>query len=315
MASYRYWRLYAAAVGPHTSSNSYYLSFGEVELRGTVGGANLATTTGNMTASSTFPDTTPGALIDGSVTVPAGRWVTNSESMPHWWRYDFGSATEIREVMLRVANEADGASRSPTEWVIQGSTDDSTWVTVQRYTQTSWTQNAQYTFTVPTGLPSARASYRYYRLTASTVGNGGGFLSFAEIEIRGVVGGANLATTGANISADSSFSGSFLPANMLDSNTGTRWASTGTAPPHWWQYDFGSATTVDEYKLVPNNPGIDPTDIPTAWVFAGSDDGSTWTTLDTRTQSTWKVSRPYLYILPSAANVSAHRRRFAGIIG
>lgn len=56
------------------------------------------------------------------------------------------------------------------------------------------------------------------------------------------------------------------------------WHSSG-GPTQWLQYDFGTGKTISEYWLMsrPSNDWY-----PTAWTFAGSNDGSSFTTLDTR---------------------------------
>src|SRR3954453_8124928 len=66
--------------------------------------------------------------------------------------------------------------------------------------------------------------------------------------------------------------------NLKDGDVNTKWltfTSTG-----WAAYQLSSPTVVRRYQVASANdaPGRDPQD----WQFQGSDDGSTWTTLDTQ---------------------------------
>ena len=66
--------------------------------------------------------------------------------------------------------------------------------------------------------------------------------------------------------------------------TGQGWiASTVNA---WLQIDLGPGgrSRIDSYTLTSISYRVD--DTPTAWTIAGSNDGSAWTTLDTRTGET-----------------------------
>jgi fibronectin type 3 domain-containing protein/regulation of enolase protein 1 (concanavalin A-like superfamily) len=74
-------------------------------------------------------------------------------------------------------------------------------------------------------------------------------------------------------------------ANAFDQNFGTQWFYSGTTG--WLKYDFGanSAQVVKSYTIV---SAVDfPTRDPKDWLFEGSNDGSTWTTLDTQTSQTF----------------------------
>jgi len=74
-------------------------------------------------------------------------------------------------------------------------------------------------------------------------------------------------------------------AKAFDGNTGTKWLCNSVS---WLQYDYGAgaAQTIKRYDITSANdvPGRDPRD----WQLQGSNDGSAWTTVDTRTgQPSW----------------------------
>jgi hypothetical protein len=92
-------------------------------------------------------------------------------------------------------------------------------------------------------------------------------------------------------------------AKAFDGNAGTKWLCNTVS---WLQYDFGpgAAQTVRRYDITSANdvPGRDPRD----WQLQGSNDGSAWTTVDTRTaQPSWP--NRYQTISFPVANPGAYR--------
>jgi len=64
----------------------------------------------------------------------------------------------------------------------------------------------------------------------------------------------------------------------FDRNTGSGWFYKGTTG--WLQYDLGHTERVQSYAIR-STSGQVPRD-PKDWQFQGSNDGATWTTLDTQ---------------------------------
>jgi hypothetical protein len=71
----------------------------------------------------------------------------------------------------------------------------------------------------------------------------------------------------------------------IDGNPGTWWTSGGAPLPHWWQVQFNAPITVIGYSIArrPDIPGRNPVD----FTLSGSNDGSTWALLDTKTGVSW----------------------------
>jgi hypothetical protein len=94
-------------------------------------------------------------------------------------------------------------------------------------------------------------------------------------------GTANLATGGTATASTGNPPSEGAP-QAFDGTTGTKWYTPTTAPG-WLQYNLGAghATVVTRYNVSSANdvPQRDPTN----WQFQGSNDGTTWTTLDTET--------------------------------
>ncbi len=76
-------------------------------------------------------------------------------------------------------------------------------------------------------------------------------------------------------------------AMAFDATTSTKWYTDVNASTGWIQYQFGNglAWRIKEYKITSANDvqQRDPKD----WQFQGSNDGATWTTLDTQTNQTF----------------------------
>ncbi|HBF34066.1 TPA: hypothetical protein DDW35_05840, partial [Candidatus Sumerlaeota bacterium] len=90
----------------------------------------------------------------------------------------------------------------------------------------------------------------------------------------------------------------------FDGNPNSKWYTNVNGATGWLQYQFpkGDMRTVSGYKLTSANdaPERDPMD----WEFQGSNDGTNWTTLDTkkgeifekrRMTKTYSVSAPAAY--------------------
>lgn len=85
-------------------------------------------------------------------------------------------------------------------------------------------------------------------------------------------------------------------AKPFDCNPGSKWFSgSNSGLPQWIQYDFGSGMTqlVKRYGVTSANDV--PTRDPSAWLFQGSNDGSTWTTLDSQTNQRFAYRSQTLY--------------------
>ena len=151
------------------------------------------------------------------------------------------------------------------------------------------------------GLTSLQASihgihmYQYpssarWRVSVSLAG-GTGQLSLAEVQLRGAVGGADLAT-GGTVSASSEAD----PAiNAFDDDTATNWTVVGLTGG-WIEYTFVATTVIKEVAITSRNDGSSdqgPTDF-TVQYF----DGSVWITVANVTgEAAWGVTETREYLV------------------
>lgn len=99
----------------------------------------------------------------------------------------------------------------------------------------------------------------------------------------------------------SSGTSSYPPSNAFDGAAlGIQWATPIGTTTGWLRYDFGSyPRTIIKYSVTAGVGTSDPRD----WTFEGSNNGSSWTTLDTRTAQTgWTVTRNFTF-----SNTTAYR--------
>lgn len=82
--------------------------------------------------------------------------------------------------------------------------------------------------------------------------------------------------------------------------TGSRWAAFNATVPQWLRWDFGSGVVATYYVVGPAiaSAGQELT----AWTFEGSNDASSWTTLDTRSIAGSATTKRY-----TVSNTTAYR--------
>jgi hypothetical protein len=145
-------------------------------------------------------------------------------------------------------------------------TNVATGITASSYTDTTVTNGTTYYYVV-TATNSAGASANSPEDSATP----------QAPMVNAAFGGA------ANDSANNP-NGNEGAAKAFDQNVGSKWLSSAVS---WLQYDFGAgnAQTIKRYTVTSANdvPARDPKD----WQFQGSNDGSAWTTLDTRSNQSF----------------------------
>lgn len=135
-AGYRYYRIYIT-----TNNSDTYTALGEIELRGTVGGADLTTpsTTSFQSTYYTPNASTAAKAINDAIGAGPNAWMSDGTALPQWISFDFGVTTFISEVAMWCEWYSGGPARAPKDFLIQGSTDNSTWVTINGYSGvTGW---------------------------------------------------------------------------------------------------------------------------------------------------------------------------------
>lgn len=138
-------------------------------------------------------------------------------------------------------------------------------------------------------LASASASYAYYRLTFTEANGGGGNnINLTDIRLMDASGN-NIATTATGTVTDSTHYTGEAGSNAFDPNmAGTVWTTNGTLDAEggsvWVQIHLNTPGSISSYSLLPRGPVWQfGNRAPKAWTLAGSNDGTNWTTIDTKT--------------------------------
>ena len=136
-ASYRYWRIFML----NSTGDAAFLAMDEVELRGSVDGADITTPATPVTASTQHGGTyAPEYTVDNSLSV-SPLWLSSPNAVTNQWlRYDLGTPTAIAQVaMCWNAASLAGAGTSPKDLRIEGSNDGTNFTTVKTFLgNTSW---------------------------------------------------------------------------------------------------------------------------------------------------------------------------------
>jgi hypothetical protein len=86
------------------------------------------------------------------------------------------------------------------------------------------------------------------------------------------------------------------------------WLTNASALPQWLQYQYTAGKTAIAYGFRPWFVDNFPSRTPTAWTFQGSNDGSSWTTLDTRSGfSATDSAASYIWTISAPATYSYYR--------
>lgn len=137
--------------------------------------------------------------------------------------------------------------------------------------------------------------YRYYRWNITAIRTNpseSGAVQVAEFYFQ--LNGSDQTWTGVTVTArGDNASASEVPNNLIDGSTLTKWLdfrNTGS-PITWVMFDFGAGNskTFNGYKWSTANDEVSRD--PVSWNIQGSNNGTTWTTLDTRTNVTVTNSR------------------------
>ena len=142
MAAHRYWRLVCRASG----AGQTVVGLGELEMRTSIGGANVATG-GTASASSTYSAAhAAGKAFDGLTndTGTGNAWATTGAPNVGgaglgsfgWLQYDFGAGNEqdIVEIVIHCPGSGGMSLNSMvTAWMFQWSDDGSSWTTQRHY--------------------------------------------------------------------------------------------------------------------------------------------------------------------------------------
>jgi hypothetical protein len=128
---------------------------------------------------------------------------------------------------------------------------------------------------------AAGTTYYYVVQAVNSAGTSGNSPQFYGSRLPAQM--ANLAFSG-TATASSSASGNEVAAKAFDTSPGTKWFAT--AATGWLQYDFGASNGQVVKRYTVSCADVNTRD-PKDWQFQGSQDGSSWTTLNSQSGQTF----------------------------
>ena len=256
---------------------------------------NAAPTTGNLTVQAISNST---GFRYARILMPNGGWGNVAELQ--FYGVNSGSAPAAPSVLAVVVNSS---TQITLTWVDNAT--DETGFKVERSANgtTGWSQiatpSANATSFTNTGLTASTAYF--YRVRATNATGDSAFTSVANATTQAAGGGGLPVITA---------SGENPPnedrTKAFDGQSSTKWLAFASTA--WLQYAYPAPSTafVTSYALTSANdsPGRDPRN----WQLLGSNDGSAWITLDTRSNQTFSARfQRQLYTVASPAAYAYYR--------
>lgn len=238
-------------------------------------------------------------------------WITSNGTITGWLAYDFGTIKTIGKYTIRPRmNDTYGIVESPKNWTFEGWS-GSQWVVLDTQTNISTWQAGivkEFIITNP-------QSFSKYRINITANNGNASFTGIGEMEMFGLKPNKTLISlTGGEYkyweNASSEVYSSFIPAltsntapsgiasassiysttydawTAFDKNTtsGQGWITLSGTTIGWIQYKFVNPRKITRYEITSSNViGSSPKN----FTFEGSNDGSNYTVLDTKTSQTW----------------------------
>ena len=239
-----------------------------------------------------------------------------ASTKPFHVTYDFGedNATILNayRIYFNSSSSSGVNGRAPAAWTFQGSNDNANWATLDSHAnETNWVKGTAREFYFSNGTP-----YRYYRLHVTEFA-ADGYLEMYQLEYfsRPMVTSTDYGMTDLTEPGEEHLTGSSTPlygsvSHLFDNIFTYRYDGNHVNDhrilvhqsnlPFNIVYDFGAGanTAVAAYRIYYDSTRGDATRAPSAWTFDGSNDGTSWTTLDSRTGETlWSVPDARIFYL------------------
>lgn len=252
------------------------------------------------------------SVFDGSNTTDFNSGAGNPTC---WLSLDYGSGNGkvITAYMIRSSS---GNNYFPNTWTFEGSNDNSTWTVLDtRLGQTGWSSGGEPRYFIINNT----TNYRYYRVNVSA--STGNAVGISTIQMwTGSTGifpskvnttMTSAATGSATVTDTQHVDTSHLGWNAFDVSITEGWVTSSGTTTGTLTYDFGAgnARSLDGYSIQGRTDGVNNNTEPGTWTFDGSNNGSTWTTLDTQTTvPAWSLGERRVYTLSTSSGAYRYYR-------
>jgi hypothetical protein len=209
-------------------------------------------------------------LFDGNVNT---KWLDYSATT--WVKVTFATPTVLDAYSLTSANDV--PYRDPASWTLSGSNDGVTWTVIETRFGQSW---ASRYLTRDFVLSTRSAAYTQFRF--DFVPSVGSALQLAELELYGA-SQTSVLITPSSYSARGQANRTYAISKLFDGQNSTKWVDNSGST--WVKVAMQSATTMQRYTITSaaDYPQYDPV----SWTLSGSNDGTNWIVIETRTAQSW----------------------------
>ncbi len=208
-------------------------------------------------------------------------------------------------------------TKNPKSWRLEASSDGSTWINLSTQTDINLLPSETIVTDVPYSMSTNLTPYNQYRLII-TANNGGSQLEIRELQFFGFPD-KYTKDISSNGGSTSSLVNGFTPAesvnSLVDKNVDTKFCGPFGNNFGWVQYDSPTAQKVYKYSIT-SCASVRETDRdPKSWKLYGSNNGTDWTLMDTRTNQTFLTRNQTLeYTVNSQSDFLKFRLQIDGIV-
>lgn len=229
------------------------------------------TTPGDVTASAIYH----AVSFDGGITYKvykSSAWTIIAKNNGGTWQYNNAGTLTNASTNSLAGAMAQSTAQSPYQW---------TKTDIEAMSDASWEASGGWS----TSVNTIDWTYRLIDGTSwESDGSQNGSTTIATPAMTGATSPSGNCTT------DNALSGYEAWRAIAQDGGGDNkaWAASN-ASSHWWQYQFSSSKVINKYRILAHYNYASYS--PKTWTIAGSNDGSSWTTLHTVTNFTsWTVN-------------------------
>ena len=281
-----------------------------------------------VTSSSSSATYSADHAFDGNWSGDAGRWLayTNPDNdygsgvhgeKPMYLVYKFNNPTKVNVLRLRTRTENEWDKRSPKAWTVLGSNDGTTWTQLDSRSGVAWTSGEAVSGLITKTFSfENRKSYEYYKFCCTEIVGENNYMQIYELQFLynpGVVLTDLTTSSSGSVSASSPALSPYEASHAFDGNLegGGRWLGKidSTSNSRYLVWRFNEKTVVNAYRLfLPTTGGANyDARSPKDWTFDGSDDGATWTKLDSQSGEPARAAGAKAYYQTSPLNTRAYQ--------
>lgn len=191
---------------------------------------------------------------------------------------EYRSEIPVKVSALRICAGYD-SDRSPMKWTLQASDDGTSWTTLTTVSNARFNTKAAFKNT----NVSTTNSYRRFRITfTQAYDDNADALVIGDIQIHGVCLSDNdiISDAGTMTAQINNDNANENLDKLYDSTADSKFVFDYLGNP-WIKYETGTPTKANMYSITSAND--EPSRDPQSWELQGSNNGRTWTTIDTRT--------------------------------